>query len=70
MKEDYEFELTKILAKVMQGSYRRKELHGLVLRIVGKAEKAFELGVNEEELRVLRGEYERLRSEAMDMLRG
>jgi hypothetical protein len=70
VREGYEFEITKILAKVMQSSYRRKEVHDLVLRVVGKAEKVFEAGASEEETRRLREEYERLRDEALEMLRG
>lgn len=61
MEDDLGTELSKILAKTMQSSYKRKEIEETMGRIMGKTEKALLLKYDEEKIRELRREFEDIR---------
>ncbi|KAI4291973.1 hypothetical protein PAPHI01_1247 [Pancytospora philotis] len=54
-------ELSKVLAKVMQNSFKRKEVTETVERIMGKMERVFASQTNEQTVRELRSEFEKIR---------
>lgn len=56
--KDVNVELTKILGKVMQNSYKKKEIAEIVDRIIGKIATSRN---NDEEIRKLRMEFEEIR---------
>lgn len=55
-------ELTKILGKVMQNSYKKKEIAEIIERIIEKIERRTDRN-NEEEIRKLRMEFEEIRKD-------
>lgn len=59
--EGINIELTKILGKVMQSSYKKKEVCEIIDRIIEKIEKRVVEKVDEGEIRKLRMEFEEIR---------
>jgi uncharacterized ferredoxin-like protein len=55
-------EITKILAKVMQSSFKRKELDEIVIRIVNKMEEVIK-GNRSEEYEELKKEFKEIKKE-------
>lgn len=60
----YDLELTKILAKTMQSSYKRKQIGEMVLRILQKVETVMLQTQDNSDLEALRAEFTALRQEA------
>lgn len=69
MKEkcDLSLELSKILAKTMQNSYKRKEVEETVRRIIEKIEKMNSKEHDEERLRTLRRQFEEIRQSLYEL---
>ncbi|KAI5170346.1 hypothetical protein PAEPH01_1354 [Pancytospora epiphaga] len=61
MKEDVNIELSKVLAKVMQSSYKKKEVRESVERVMEKVERFMLLQNDESKVRELRIEFEEIR---------
>lgn len=59
--DDLDLELSKILAKVMQYSYKRHECQEIVDRVISKLQKRSSGTVCEENVRALRKEFENIR---------
>lgn len=68
IKEKYELELTKILAKTMQSSYKKKEIHEILLRIIPKIDSIITVSNDTEEFEILKKEFEILRREAFKLI--
>lgn len=61
MGEDIGMELSKILAKTMQSSYKKKEIGEAISRIIEKVDRLLLTGHDESKLREMRREFEELR---------
>ena len=61
--DDINMELSKILAKTMQSSYRKKEIHEIMSRIIEKLDEIIRKDIDDTKLRQLRKEFEELRRE-------
>lgn len=61
MPEEPGAELSKILSKIMQSSYKRKEIGEIVERIMDKVGRIAESRYDESEIRSLRLEFEEMR---------
>lgn len=66
-KENLNVELTKILGKVMQNSYKKKEVSEIVDRIIAKIERRLTSNYNDAEIRALRIEFEEIRKSLYDL---
>lgn len=60
---DINMQLDKILSKVMQNSYKRKEIEELIERISSKIHNMLSEAHKEDEIRSLRSEFENIRRE-------
>lgn len=56
-----EHELSKVLAKTMQCSFKRKEVEERIKRIIDKTERIIETKTDQETIRKLRREFEEVR---------
>lgn len=61
MGGDVNMELSKILAKTMQCSYKKKEIEETILRIIEKADRLLLTRHDESQVREMRREFEELR---------
>lgn len=61
MPEDVNTELAKVLSKVMQSSYKRKEASEIMERIMNKVDRIITNRYDENEIRALRLEFEEIR---------
>jgi len=59
--DDMKLELSKILAKTMQASYKKKELEEVMLRVMGKVSKLVDSEHTAEYAAKLRNELEEIR---------
>lgn len=65
--EDINTELSKILSKVMQSSYKRKDVNEIIERIAVKIGKIVFETHKEDEIRSLRMEFENIRKSFYDL---
>ncbi|ADM11855.2 uncharacterized protein Eint_070920 [Encephalitozoon intestinalis ATCC 50506] len=65
----YELEITKILAKTMQNSYRKKQVEELITRIFQKMQTIIGPSKNHEELETLKSEFHLLKQEAYSLMK-
>lgn len=61
MHEEASTELSKILSKIMQSSYKRKEIGEIVERIMDKVGRAVASRYDDAEIQSLRLEFEEIR---------
>ena len=62
MDEDLALELSKVLAKTMQSSYRRKEIEEAIARITDKMERVL-TPTPDDKVRELRIQFEEIRKQ-------
>lgn len=60
MTKDIDLELSKILAKIMENSYRKKEIEEIIYRIMEKFKKLVFSNKNEEKVKNLRLKFEEI----------
>jgi hypothetical protein len=60
-EDNLNIELAKVLGKVMQNSYKKKEMSEIINRILNKLEKKTFEECDETEIRTLRMEFEEIR---------
>lgn len=60
MTKDIDLELSKILAKIMENSYRKKEIEEIIYRIMEKFKKLVSSNKNEEKVKNLRLKFEEI----------
>lgn len=63
MADEVNLELTKIYSKIMQSSYKRKEIEEIFKRIVEKVDSKLTRTKNDDEVRALRMEFEQIRKD-------
>lgn len=68
-KKAYDLEITKILAKTMQSSYRKKQIEELVSRILQKAEAVMGPGRDQQSIEELKSEFALLKQEAHSLMK-
>ncbi|CAD25629.2 hypothetical protein [Encephalitozoon cuniculi GB-M1] len=68
VKKAYELEITKILAKTMQSSYRKKQVEELVSRILLKMQAVIRPSGDCDEIEALRSEFMFLKQEAHSLM--
>lgn len=61
MNIDLNLELSKILAKTMQSSYKKSEIKNTITRIINKLERGVSEKCNQEKIIKLRSEVEEIR---------
>lgn len=61
MKDVYETELTKILAKVMQSSFRRKEMNDKMNAILDKIDSVLQSNDKNEDVEELKREFNEIK---------
>lgn len=66
-EENLNIELTKILGKVMQSSYKKKEVSEIVERIINKVESKIVNRYDDAEIKSLRMEFEEIRKSFYDL---
>jgi hypothetical protein len=60
---DYNLEITKILAKIMNNSYKRKEISEITFRIIDKMESVIDSSNMDDEFNKLKEEFISLKSD-------
>lgn len=60
---DYNLEITKILAKIMNNSYKRKEISEIMFRIINKMELVIDNSNMDDEFDKLKEEFNNLKSD-------
>ncbi|AFN83343.1 hypothetical protein EROM_070920 [Encephalitozoon romaleae SJ-2008] len=68
-RKAYELEITKILAKTMQSSYRKKQVEELVSRILQKIQCIIGPAKTHEEIEALKAEFMALKQEAYSLMK-
>ncbi|AFM98621.1 hypothetical protein KMI_08g13190 [Encephalitozoon hellem] len=68
-RSTYDLEITKILAKTMQSSYRKKQVEELVSRILEKMQSIIGPARAHGEIETLRAEFEALKQEAYSLMK-
>lgn len=61
--DDINMELSKILAKTMQSSYKKKEIHEVIIRIIDKFDGIIKRDGDDSQLKQMRKEFEEIRRE-------
>lgn len=66
-EQNLNIELTKILGKVMQSSYKKKEIQEIIERISSRLENRMVAQYNDSEIKTLRVEFEEIRKTLYDL---
>lgn len=69
LENSCELEITKILAKIMQSSYRKKQINELILRILQKVQNAMKPNYNDKDVEAIKLEFIALREEASSLMK-
>ncbi|KHN69359.1 hypothetical protein CWI42_080950 [Ordospora colligata] len=69
LDEAHDLEITKILAKVMQCSYKKKQVNEIISRIMQKIETVINLHDNNQSIESLRSEFVTLKQEAYSLMK-
>ncbi|KAH9411123.1 hypothetical protein HK407_08g12670 [Ordospora pajunii] len=69
LDDAHDLEITKILAKVMQSSYKKKQVNEIVSRVVQKIEAVIHLHDNSQIIESLKSEFAALKQEAYSFMK-
>ncbi len=69
LDEAHGLEITKILAKVMQCSYKKKQVNEIISRIMQKIETVINLHDSSQSIESLRSEFVTLKQEAYSLMK-